>query len=144
MDEMDCMGGPPDATRLSRTDMMLRRRAARERWGVPDAVKNETIYQATKILADPDAGEREKLAAMRVLATFDRVDQADDKLKMHREKLTHDIGKDNPAVEANPIGDMLSTLSPDELATLESIVAKLAEARPEIPPCPDPGGELPA
>jgi hypothetical protein len=69
-----------ETLRLSRTDMALLRKAARERWGVPDPVKTEAIFQTAKILADPLSSDRDRIAAARTMALLDRIDQADDRL----------------------------------------------------------------
>jgi hypothetical protein len=68
--------GPPPP--IGRPELLLARKAARERWGVPDDLKTELILQCWTILADPRSGDRKKLAAGRLLVTADRVDQRQD------------------------------------------------------------------
>jgi hypothetical protein len=63
------------------------RRAARERWGVPDELRTDALYQCAKILASPDADPRLKVAAARLLAAFDRSDQREDKLDLDKLKV---------------------------------------------------------
>lgn len=77
----------PDAIRWGRADLALARRAARERWGVPDELKTEALFQAARILADPESERRDRLAAAKLLAALDRVDQLDDRLDLERSKL---------------------------------------------------------
>ena len=74
---------------FTRSDLALLRRAARENWGVPDRFKTEALYQVAKILAsdDPDLEPRVKLAAIRLLAMFDRGDLAAAKLELERSRL---------------------------------------------------------
>lgn len=50
------------------------RRAAREQWGVPDEAKTEALFQAAKILTDPNGKPNLKIAAMRFLVAADRAD----------------------------------------------------------------------
>jgi hypothetical protein len=68
---------------------VLLRRAARGRWGVPDVLKNETLYQCAKILASLEADDRDKLAAMKVLIAADKADQGEERLTLDREKHDH-------------------------------------------------------
>ena len=63
----------PEGVSFTRADLVLLRRATAANWGVPDAVKNEAIFQCAKILAPPGK-ERLKLSAMRLLAALDRTD----------------------------------------------------------------------
>ncbi len=65
-------GGP---LRFTRADLGLARKAARERWGVPDGLKTEVLFAAARILADDNATERAKMAASRLLLEADKVDQ---------------------------------------------------------------------
>jgi hypothetical protein len=70
---------------MSRADLALARRAARERWGVPDTLKTEALLVAQEMLRSID--DRKQSAALRFLATCDRVDQLDDKLQLERDKI---------------------------------------------------------
>ena len=70
----------PDGVRWSRSDLALARRAIRQRWGVPDEVQTEVLWQAASILADPEADTKHKLAAMRLLVAADRADILGDRL----------------------------------------------------------------
>lgn len=70
---------------LSRSELALRRRAARERWGVPDELRTEAILTAQVFLRDGTA--RQKRAALSFLAAVDKIDQADERLQMEREKM---------------------------------------------------------
>jgi hypothetical protein len=70
----------------SRSDLALERRAARERWGVPDRLKTRAIEVVEEFLDSID--RRERKAALAFLATAVKCDQADDKLDMERAKLT--------------------------------------------------------
>lgn len=82
-------GGQGDCLRWSRSDFVLARRAARERWGVPDPLRTEALYQAAKALTDPEASHRDRLAAMKLLLEADRHDQADDRMVLDRAKFEH-------------------------------------------------------
>lgn len=67
-----------DAVRFSRADLTLMRRAARQGWGVPDAVQNQALWYLAKALADEVPGkgkDRLKLTAIRLLVQMDRADQ---------------------------------------------------------------------
>jgi hypothetical protein len=61
---------------VTRADLVLLRRAVRSDWGVPDVARNEAIYQCLKILAKDGGRVRDKLAAAKTLAAFDRADVA--------------------------------------------------------------------
>lgn len=81
----DSTGGQGDCVRFGRADLRLMRRAARERWGVPDDLKNEGIFQAAKFLA---SGQPELVfAALKFLLAADRADILADRLALDREKL---------------------------------------------------------
>lgn len=96
--------GGGDCVRWSRADLALARRAARERWGVPDALRTEALYQAAKVLADVETSHRDKLAAMKLLLEADRQDLAED-------KFSHDT---RPPEQ--PADDYIIDLSDDEAA----------------------------
>ena len=55
----------PDAPRWTRAELALLRRAGRQRWSVPDAVKTEAIYQLTRLMTAPQTSERARLSAAR-------------------------------------------------------------------------------
>jgi hypothetical protein len=85
---------PEDCVRWSRADLRLAGRAVRERWNVPLEVRNEAVFQALRILTDPDSSAREKNAAGRLVGTFDasaiaawRARIAEEKLDLDRAKL---------------------------------------------------------
>ena len=84
--------------RWGREDFTTLRRAARQRWGVPDELKSEALFRAAKILTDPEADDRLKLAAAKFLQGCDKVDQADDKLDFEKSKLAK--GEDGSAADA--------------------------------------------
>jgi hypothetical protein len=77
----------PDASRLTRADLVLRGRAVRARWAVPPELIVETLFQVQEILADTSAEPRLKLAAGRLLATLVRVDQAEDRIDLEKAKV---------------------------------------------------------
>lgn len=106
----DDAGGQGDCVRLSRSDLLQLRRAARQDWGVPDVARNEAIYQCLKILADPDASERNRLAASKALIAMDRADS------LHHASHRND---DNPR----------ETIDPD--AAARALEALLGEAGPD-------------
>ena len=72
--------------RLTRADLVLLRKAARERWGVPDQLKTEALFEAAKILTTATK-DRTKLAAIKALIEFDKVDQRDRVIDLAAEKL---------------------------------------------------------
>lgn len=74
-----------DRPELSRSDMALRRRAAREKWGVPDDTKGRALEVAERWLESTDP--REVKAALHFLRAVDRIDQADERLELERRKL---------------------------------------------------------
>ncbi|EMI17958.1 hypothetical protein RMSM_05117 [Rhodopirellula maiorica SM1] len=57
----------------NRSDMQLAEKAARERWEMSDDQRNSVVSQLVAIIADPNAKNREKIAASRALAAFDRL-----------------------------------------------------------------------
>jgi hypothetical protein len=61
-----------DVAPLSRSDIVLLRRAAREGWGVPDTLRTEVIVEVRKILAA--GNRRQKLAAAKLLLAMDQAD----------------------------------------------------------------------
>jgi hypothetical protein len=73
---------PGEGTTLSRTDFILRRRAARSDWGVPDELKAEALWQAMKLIADPKGNARDKMAAARFVVAAERNDLAAARLKL--------------------------------------------------------------
>jgi hypothetical protein len=104
MKDMDCdqpPAGPagrdarPPITRPRMRDLCG---AARERWGVSRAVKDESIEQVEAILQDPSSSCRERLAAMKTLAAFDRIDQEDDWLDLACSKVEQQSRHSEPEV----------------------------------------------
>ena len=85
--------GQGNFVRISRDDLRLLRKAAREDWGVPGEVKNEAIYQALKILASPQSSHRDRLAASKFLLQADRADS------LHAASHRHD---DQPTTTVDP------------------------------------------
>lgn len=88
-------GGQGECVRLSRSDLLLLRRAARQDWGVPDVARNEAIYQALKILSDPKAKDRAKVAAMKTLVSFDLADIAHARLALAQQLASKDLPDDD-------------------------------------------------
>ena len=91
MDGPSVTGGQGDAASadldlrpLSREEMTLLRRAARQRWGVPDPLMTEVLLQIQDVLAS--GGRRNKLAAARLLVTLTRIDQLDERLAIEKQK----------------------------------------------------------
>ncbi|WP_345326830.1 hypothetical protein [Novipirellula rosea] len=58
---------------VNRSDMQLAEKAARERWEMSDDQRSNVVSQLVAIIADPSAKNREKIAASRALAAFDRL-----------------------------------------------------------------------
>jgi hypothetical protein len=73
----------------SRSDFALLRRAVRGRWGVPDPLRTEALYQAARTLADPGSSYRLRLAASKLLLDADKHDLSEDKLDLERAKFEH-------------------------------------------------------
>ena len=94
-------GGP----RWTRAEISLWRQAARGRWGVPDAVKDEAVYQLARILSAPDASDREKLSAARTLALLDRLDQAEERHEIERARAEVWLRRNRPYEETLPINE---------------------------------------
>lgn len=84
--------------------MNLLRRAVRENWGVPDAVKNEALHACYHIIIDPEASRKAKLAACRVLEQADRSDLLAERLKLV--KLAQ-VGADTTLTLAELVRDMV-------------------------------------
>jgi hypothetical protein len=75
----------PTEPLTSRSDLALARRARRERWGVPDDMKTAALELARRFLESDDLGKGR--AALAFLACVDRIDQADERLQLERDKL---------------------------------------------------------
>lgn len=84
-----------DCVRWSRADLALARRAARERWGVPDEMRTEALWQALRTLTDPEASHRERYAASSLILQADKHDLAED-------KHDHAVGRSSGAPETKP------------------------------------------
>ena len=82
------------------------RRAAREKWGVPDEAKTEALFQAVKILTAELSSDRLKLAAMRFLVAADRTDIVSElglaKLELARLKLKTDGPDEGAPKDVDP------------------------------------------
>ena len=98
-DPVEAPAAPVGLAGLGRAEMLLLRRAARERWGVPDALKTESLSKLAAILEDPSSPRRLRIAAIRTLADFDKVDRADEKLALERAKFER-AGPAEPEVTA--------------------------------------------
>ena len=88
------MNGSDDAARYSRADFALLRRAARERWGVPDPLRTEALYQAAKALTDPEASHRDRIAVARFLLAADKSDRELEQTAAAIEAPEHDQAAD--------------------------------------------------
>jgi hypothetical protein len=75
----------------SRSELALLRRAARERWGIPDRSKTRGIEVADAMLESPD--ERQRVAALRFMVAAVKCDLADDRLDQLAERLAFDKAK---------------------------------------------------
>jgi hypothetical protein len=60
------------------------RKAARERWNLPDAVRTEALLSMNAILSDPISTNRDRIAVARTLIAMDRTDQRDEALDLRR------------------------------------------------------------
>lgn len=84
--------------RWSLSELHLARRAIRDRWGVPDAMRTVVLDQAGRIMSDATASHRDKVAAAKLLLEADRHDLMEDKLALEIAKFEHDTKPpDNPA-----------------------------------------------
>ena len=90
----------------TRSEMALMRRAVRERWGIPDAMKSDMLVMVLAVLDSPSASTRDKLAAGRLLATIDRIDQADLRAAA--------AGPDTRTVDPEVAARVLQALIPDD------------------------------
>jgi hypothetical protein len=96
----DVTAAQDKAPRLTRAALADLRRAARQRWGVPDLMKTETLHQLLDLLSAHEISARTKLSAMRTLATFDQIDQADDRYALEQTKIQIRVTAQGPvAVE---------------------------------------------
>jgi hypothetical protein len=93
------VGGP----RWTRAEIALLRQAARGRWSIPDAVKEEAVYQLARILTAPETSDREKLSAARTLALLDRLDQAEERQELERTRVEVWIRRRRPYQDEAPI-----------------------------------------
>ena len=71
------------------------RQAANEGWDVPGECKNEALYQCLRIMLDPEARTKNKLAAARVLVAADRADISRARLRLEAEKLRRPVEDDD-------------------------------------------------
>ena len=95
MSEPENAAGRGDCVRWSRADLALARRAARERWNVPDEIRTEVLWQAVKTLTDPEADHRDRIAVGKLLLAADKHDLAED-------KHDHAAGRSSEAPETRP------------------------------------------
>jgi hypothetical protein len=65
---------PVEHWAYSRADFLLLRRACRKRWGVPDELRTDALLEAWRVLRDPLAVQRDKLAAMKFILAADLLD----------------------------------------------------------------------
>ena len=89
---------PPELP--SRSELKLLRQAANEGWDVPGEIKNEALYQCWRIILDPTAASKNKLASARVLVAADRADIA-------RARLRWDIERQQPAASEDDCRDLI-------------------------------------
>lgn len=66
--------GPGGISRPSITEFNLMRKAARERWGVPDHLRSLALRDAEATYLDEKASFRDRSAATRFLIEADRMD----------------------------------------------------------------------
>ena len=71
-----------------RSDARLILRALNKRWGISDEVKRDTIATVTAILQSGESGDRDRLAAARILIAAEKQNQDDE----HKQT---DIDRDN-------------------------------------------------
>jgi hypothetical protein len=74
MSYSDPSEGSGGEVRRSITEFNLMRRAARERWGVPDHLRTLALKDAEATYLDKDATYRDRSAATRFLIEADRMD----------------------------------------------------------------------
>jgi hypothetical protein len=89
---------PGEAPTLSRTELGFLRQAARQNWGVPDELKTTAMVQIQAILRSES--ERNRLAAMRTMAVFDRNDLDALRLELAAAKLELERSRLTPPAEA--------------------------------------------
>ena len=74
---------------------------------MPDPLRTEALFQAAKIIADPESSRRDKLAATRFLLEADRNDLTVEKLDLDRAKFDHAA-----KTHATPVDDFVIDLAP--------------------------------
>jgi hypothetical protein len=85
-----------------------------QRWGISDEVKRDTIATVVSILRSPESGERERLAAARILIAAEKQNQDDE----HKQT---DIDRDN--VKRHRLAAIAARLGIAESVVLDAEVA---------------------
>ncbi len=62
---------------LSRSDLKLLETGCRNRWNIPDEIRDKAWAYIAKILNNPNASDRIILSALRTLAMLDKLNQAE-------------------------------------------------------------------
>jgi hypothetical protein len=88
----DCCyeGWGTSGRKLTRSDMALLRTALRKKWGVPDHLRNESLYLLHGVLEDERANLRDKLAAVKLLKELDDGDRDEERLEILKRHAARD------------------------------------------------------
>jgi hypothetical protein len=80
---------------ITNAEMALLRRASREKWGVPDRLRTQSLCRIDRLLCDPESSDRDVVAAIKTLAALDALDLDHSKHAFERRKYreTGDSGK---------------------------------------------------
>lgn len=73
--------------RLDAHDFFLARKAMRQRWKIPRELYKTLIEQASKILDEPDASRKDRLAAMKFVLMADELNLKHEALQLDRDLL---------------------------------------------------------
>lgn len=103
MDEPEKVGGEGGLLQGGRiaADVVMIRRAARERWEIPAAIRAK-LPQVMGAIMQGSESERDRIAAARVLVAADAVNQADDHLADKNARIDAGQATDVVAVVRRP------------------------------------------
>lgn len=77
----------PIPKKLRRSDIKRIEQAARNRWPMPDAVREAAITRLAMIVADPKQRPRTHVAAVRALAELDKINVAKEAVDQRAEQI---------------------------------------------------------
>jgi hypothetical protein len=71
---------------ITNKEMALLRKAAREKWGVPNRLRTQSLCRIDRLLCDPESSDRDMVAAVKTLAALDALDLDSAKHAFERRK----------------------------------------------------------